>query len=59
MWRGGVWDRVLIEPRLISPPYSEESPQSERIRMTDLIYLALGVVSLLVFAAYAYGLSRV
>jgi hypothetical protein len=59
MRRRSDWDRVLIAPRSISPLHPKESPPGEPIRMTDLFYLALGVVSLLVFAAYAYGLSRV
>ena len=35
------------------------SPRAKSPVMTDLIYIALGVVSLLVFALYAYGLERI
>lgn len=58
MWRAEVHGRVLILSRLI---FRGPRKFLERtgFYMTDVLYLVLGIVSLLVFALYAMGLQRI
>ena len=49
-----------FDPQGLDIPGPATAPLcANEIRMTDLIYIGIGVVTLLVFALYALGLKRI